>query len=109
HGFDVGGAIAAGRLARYDRENRQITAKSLDPLEAPGQAARLGIDPSLGGLVARMAGRTETAPTVTEQDVTSSLARLIRNQSTEACFTTGHGEPSVSDTTGGGLAALAQL
>ena len=100
---------AASLLTRYRRQNHRVSFKVLDPNEAPGEAARLDIDPAEGGVALTMGKRLERAPTVTEQDLTAGIARLVRGRSPVACFTQGHGEPSPDDATGQGVGTLAAL
>lgn len=89
---EPGRVEAVALLARYRDLSRRLSWRVVDPDDAPGEMARLGVDPIFGG-VALVAGReVERVPAVTEQDVTSALARLQRAQPAEVCFTTGHGE-----------------
>ena len=98
---------AASLLARYRRRNHYVAYRVVDPTEAPGEAARLDIDPAEGGVALSMSGRVERAPTVTESDLTAGIARLLRHHPATLCMATGHGEPSPADTAGGGLSTAA--
>lgn len=79
-------------LDRYEQRSRRIDVRVVDPDDAPGDVARLGVDPLLGGVALVSGDKTELAPFPTEQDLTAALARLQRARVPDVCFTTGHGE-----------------
>jgi len=106
---DPSRAQAASLLARYRHRNHWIAYRVVDPTDAPGEAARLDIDPTEGGLALSMRGQVERAPTVTESDLTAGIARLLRHHPATLCMAAGHGEPSIQDPAGQGLATLAGL
>lgn len=92
---EPGRVEAATLLDRYRKLNRRIDWDLLDPDTSPGELARLGVDPFLGGVAVRSGDEIERAPAVTEQDLTAALARLGRDRDEEVCITTGHGEPDL--------------
>ena len=94
---EPGRVEAAALLDRYAKAERRIGWEVLDPDEAPGLRARLGVDPVFGGVAVRSGEQVEVVPTVTEQDVTAALARLVRGRDDEVCVTTGHGEAELRD------------
>lgn len=96
-------------LDRYRRLNRRIDVSVVDPAENPGDAARLDIDPLLGGVVLMTDDRTERAPTPSEGDLTAGLARLLRSEETIVCATAGHGERSFEDETSEGMSVAATV
>src|SRR5205085_8699513 len=100
---------AAALLDRYHRLNRRISYRVLDPDAAPGETRRLDIDPLFGGMAVEMAGRVERAPTVTEQDITAGLARLLRRRVPTVCAASGHGEAALDATVNDGLSTAAAL
>lgn len=102
-------APAAALLLRYQRLNRRIGFRILDPETSLGEQRRLGIDSGLGGIAVAQGEVVEVVPTVTEQDVTGALARLARGRSAQLCFVTGHGEASLSDDGPEGLARAGAL
>jgi len=106
---DPSRAQAASLLARYRRRNHWIAYRVLDPTDTPGEAARLDIDPTEGGVALSSRGQVERAPTVTESDLTAGIARLLRHHPATLCIAGGHGEPSVEDGAGPGLSTLAGL
>jgi ABC-2 type transport system permease protein len=106
---EPGRAEEAALLDRYHRLNRHIGYRVLDPDDSPGEIRRLNVDPAFGGMALEMADRVERADTVTEQDVTGGLARLLRGKGATLCVTAGHGEPGADDSTDGGFSLGADL
>lgn len=106
---EPGRVEAVTLLDRYRRINRRIDVEIVDPDDSPGEVERLGVDPLLGGVVVRSGDRTETVPFATEGDLTGALARLVRDDETVVCATTGHGERALDDDAGAGIAALGDL
>lgn len=102
-------APAAALLLRYQRLNRRISFRVLDPRRAAGEIRRLGVDPNLGAAAVQRGDEVELITTLTEQDVTGALARLARGRSATVCVATGHGEASVGDDGSGGLSDAAML
>ena len=100
---------AATLLLRYQRLNRHIRVRLLEPSAAPAEAQRLGVDPLVGGLALTMGNRTEDADTATEQDITAAIARLLRGRPRSLCVTSGHGESATGDSTDHGLSTAAGL
>ena len=100
---DAGRAEAAALLDRYRDRNRRISFRLLDPDESRGEVGRLGVDPVLGGIAVEDGERIERGATAAEQDVTSAIARLLRDRQPSACFTAGHGEPSIGQAVDSGL------
>ncbi|MGH2685581.1 MAG: Gldg family protein, partial [Actinomycetota bacterium] len=87
-----GRAEASALLTRYRKLNRRIAFDLKDPAQAPAEVRRHDLDPTLGGVVYQMGSDVETSSIVTEQDVTSALARLLRGPERRLCMTSGHGE-----------------
>ena len=106
---DPGRAEISAMLGRYRRLNRHIEVRLLDPAAAPGEASRLGVEPSFGGLVVTMGEEIERASIISEQDVTAALARLVRGNQATVCFLAGHGEADPTSPTGDGMTAAAQV
>ncbi|HUQ39681.1 MAG TPA: GldG family protein [Acidimicrobiales bacterium] len=104
---DPGRAPAAALLDRYHRLNRRITFRLVDPDQSPGEVRRLGVDPIQGGLAVTTGDQVERAPSVTEQDVTSALARLLRTGKPGVCLTGGHGESDPTIPLDEGMSVLA--
>jgi hypothetical protein len=104
---DPGRVEISALLGRYRRLNRHVEVRLLDPAEAPGEASRLGIEPAAGGLVVSSGDKVERSPIISEQDVTSALARIVRGTSATVCFSAGHGENDAASATSDGLARVA--
>lgn len=104
-----GRAESAALLERYRRLNPRISYRLRDPAGAAALAQRLGIDPVFGGIALQSGDRIERAPTVTEQDITAGLARIVRNNHALVCLTSGHGEPDPAATTPNGIADAVAL
>ena len=106
---EPGRVEAISILDRYRRLSGRIDVDVIDPDGAPGEVARLGVDPLVGGVVVEMGDRRETVPFATEGDLTGALARLLRDGTDTVCATTGHGERGTNDTDLSGLSDLRGL
>ncbi len=106
---EPGRVEAVTLLDRYRRLNRRIDIDVVDPDEAPGEVRRLGIDPTFGGVAISSGDVVEIAPSATEQDLTSALARLLRGRDVVLCAATGHGERDLASTTAEGFSTAAAL
>jgi hypothetical protein len=93
---EPGRVEAVALLDRYRRLDADVRAHVVDPADAPGELDRLGVDPSLGNVAVRIGDRVEMAAAVTEQDVTSAVARLLRDEEVVVCVASGHGETAVA-------------
>ena len=106
---DPGRVEAVSLLDRYRRLSGGIEVDVVDPDASPGEVTRAGVDPLLGGVVLRSGERVEQVPFATEGDLTGAIARLLRDRASVVCVTTGHGERSLTDTAGPGIAEAAAL
>lgn len=106
---DAGRSEAAALLERYRRANHRIHYRVVDPADAPTLVRALAIDPTVDALAASRRDYVARAPTVTEQDVTSVLAQVVRRVSATLCFTSGHGENDTQSEDDEGLAAATRL
>ena len=104
-----GRSEAAALLQRYRRLNRKITFKVVDPADAPSLLQRLQVDPTVDAIAASLGTRVARAPTVTEQDITSVIAQVIRNVTATLCMATGHGEADPAGEDGTGMASAVRL
>lgn len=94
---EPGRVEAVSLLDRYRRQNRRISVEVRDPDDAPGEVERLGVDPLTGGVALTMGDRTQVVPFANEGGLTGAIARLLRDDETTVCATTGHGERSLED------------
>jgi ABC-type uncharacterized transport system involved in gliding motility auxiliary subunit len=106
---DPGRVEVVSLLDRYRRLSRRIDVGVRDPDRSPGEVARAGIDPILGGVALRSGDRVEVVPLPTEGALTGAIARLLRDEQTVVCSSTGHGERALDDLSGGGLSRLRDL
>ena len=106
---EPGRVEAAALLDRYRKLDRRITWRVLDPDASPGELARLGVDPVLGGVAVQAGDEVELAATPSEQDLTAALARVVRGRDIDVCVTEGHGEPALGGSAGGDLGSAAAL
>jgi len=104
-----GRAEASALLSRYRKLNRRITFQLKDPAHAPAEVRRHGLDPTLGGVAYQMDDDVQTSSLVTEQDVTSALARLLRGPGRRLCMVSGHGEADIDSSAGAGWTDAADL
>ena len=106
---DPGRVEVVSLLDRYRRLSRRIEVDVRDPDSAPGEVARAGIDPLVGGAVVAADGRREVVAFPTEGALTGAIARLLRDEPAVVCATTGHGERALEDLGGTGLSRWADL
>lgn len=106
---DPGRAEISALLGRYRRLNRRIDVRLVDVGDAPGEASRLEVEPTFGGVVVTSGDKVERAMIVSEQDVTAALARIVRGTSATVCFTAGHGEADATSSASEGMAQAAQV
>lgn len=107
----IGRVEASTLLSRYRKANRRITFRVLDPNLAPGEAQRFGMQ-GVGSAAVRLVGdseRIEIAQYTIEIDVTSAIARLVREVNATVCFTTGHGEREHDDRSATGISQAAAV
>jgi hypothetical protein len=112
YGRDTLGRVEASTLLeRYHRVNRRITFRILDPSVAPGELKRLGVasEGSAGIEDLSRSGKVEVAQFVIEIDVTSAIARLLRNSHGTVCFTSGHGERSATGADPSGFSSASDI
>jgi ABC-type uncharacterized transport system involved in gliding motility auxiliary subunit len=107
----VGRVEAATLLSRFHKRNRLISFRIVDPSLVPGEAQRLGVSEIGSAAVQQVEGgqKTETAQYTIEIDLTSAIARLLRNAAGTICFTTGHGEHTVDEEGQSGLSQAGRL
>ena len=102
---------AATLLSRYRGANRRITFRILDPALAPGEMQRLGIEETGSAAVHRASDDedVEIAPYTIEIDLTSAIARLLRDVQGTVCFSDGHGERATDNESLDGLSQAVAL
>lgn len=97
-------------LARYRDANRKITFDIVDPTTYPGEAQRLGVEEIGNTAVEDLSSEdVEIAQFAIEIDLTSAIARLLREVEGEVCFTRGHAEREVGEEGPAGLSTAASI
>lgn len=78
-------------LKRYEKETDKIQLHFVDPMTNPEKTRELGIR-SDGEMILEYQGRSEHIVDFSEQSITNTLQRLLRNAERQIIFITGHGE-----------------
>jgi ABC-type uncharacterized transport system involved in gliding motility auxiliary subunit len=78
-------------IDRYKKHDPNIELQFIDPVSEPdkARAAQVKVD---GELVVEYQGRREHVQTLTEENLTNTLQRLLRQGERKLVFVTGHGE-----------------
>lgn len=82
-------------LRTFVSASRKVKLDPVDPLTDPLTAEKYKIVQD-ASLVLLYKGQTAKVNTITEENLTNTIIRLLDDRVKEACFTTGHGEPSLS-------------
>jgi ABC-type uncharacterized transport system involved in gliding motility auxiliary subunit len=88
-------------MGEYKRLNPHIKFQDVDPDAKPDVAREYNLT-KMGEVIVASGPRklpVESGPdeTFSEQDITSTIMKVLRNQVKMVCFVTGHGEKSLSD------------
>jgi ABC-2 type transport system permease protein len=101
---------AATLLSRYRDANRKITFSIIDPSVVPGEIDRLGVEEIGNAAVENLSNdEVEVAQYTIEIDLTSAIARMLRDVEGTVCFEQGHGEREITDGSEDGLSQAADL
>jgi ABC-type uncharacterized transport system involved in gliding motility auxiliary subunit len=89
-------------MTEYRSVSPHIKFQNIDPQEKPEVAKQYNVA-RMGDTVISSGARTEHIDSgfrsqVSEEDITSTILKLIRDSVKTACFVTGHGEKSLTDT-----------
>ncbi len=84
-------------LDEYRAHSDRLQYRAIDPIRQPGEAERLGWNAYGGGLLVRRGDKSQQVFTADEQDITSALLKVSRDEQKTIYFVTGHGEPSPTD------------
>lgn len=90
----------------YKNENSRVTLDFVDPDGQPALTRRLGAI-TYGQVVVQIGENQEITNDIDEVSITSAIQRTARIRPPLACFTVGHGERSITDSTGAGYSRLA--
>ena len=78
-------------LGSYQRAKKDFALTFVDPREQPQKARAAGVRAN-GELVVEYNGRSEHLTSLTEQDLTNLLLRLVRSAARQVAYLDGHGE-----------------
>ena len=78
-------------LGSYQRAKKDFQLTFIDPREQPQKAQAAGVRAN-GELVVEYNGRSEHLTSLTEQDLTNLLLRLVRSAARQVAYLDGHGE-----------------
>ena len=101
------GQAAKDVLQEYAAASRRFTFQMIDPDRKPEVALQHKVR-EYGTIVLTDGTKSERITSSTEQDITSALVRLGKEEPSTVRFLTGHGERSISDEDQQGIANLAQ-
>lgn len=93
-------------LNPYQRDKRDIQLEFVNPDLRPETVRELGISVA-GELIVRHGQRQERVTSLSEQDITDALLRLVRRGSSKAVFLVGHGERGPSESADHGFSRFA--
>ncbi|MGH9476194.1 MAG: GldG family protein [Terriglobales bacterium] len=105
--FDRSSNFGAARefFDRYQRQSRLVEVQYIDPDRHPVQAKRYKIQ-SYGSIVVSSQGRQQIVTTMTEQDVTNAIVRVLKGAKKVVYFAEGDGERDPGDNGRSGYSAL---
>lgn len=83
-------------LSNYTYVSDKIKVSYIDPDRQPAVAQKYGVE-RYGTTVFEMGDRKEKVTTVSEQDFTSALIKLVKKKETKVYFLNGHGELSLEE------------
>jgi ABC-type uncharacterized transport system involved in gliding motility auxiliary subunit len=83
-------------MTEYKNLSPHIKYENVDPQEKPDVARDYGAT-HMGDVIVASGPRKETLQGTTEEQVTSAILKVTREQSKMVCFVTGHGERSITD------------
>lgn len=95
-------------LDRYDNLSTKLSVAYIDPTRKPQLARQYGIT-QLGTIILQSGAKREEAHSLSEEEITSALVRLLKSGDRTACFTTGAGEHSTEDTTNNSYGGVKDL
>ena len=100
---------ARGLLDRYKNLSPKVDVKYQDADKDPVAAKAAGVR-TYGTILVQVGNKSETAKTLTEEDVTGAMVRALKGGDRMVCFTNGYGEPGTDDTsTEEGIGGAKQL
>lgn len=95
-------------LGRYDTLSTHLKIDYMDPYKKPQQARAAGIKTE-GTIILETGLKKQEARSLSEEEVTGALVRLLKGGERTACFVSGLGEHSLGETAGRGYSQLKDL
>jgi len=95
-----GFANAEDLFNRYKGLSQKVTVEYQDVDKKRTEAIAAGIK-TVPTILVKVGNKTETAKTLTEEEVTGAMVRALKGGDRTVCFTSGYGEGSTTDATGG--------
>ncbi|MGC2334067.1 MAG: GldG family protein, partial [Candidatus Acidiferrales bacterium] len=94
-------------MTEYENLSPHLKYANVDPQEKPDVARDYGAT-HMGDVIVASGPRKETLQGTTEEQVTSAILKVTREQSKTVCFVTGHGERSITDSSAQGYSMADQ-
>jgi len=95
-------------LDRYATLSSKVHLDYVNPDENPNAARAAGIT-KYGTTVVQIGAKKEEAKSLTEEDVTGAIIRVLKSNTRNVCFLTGSGERQLDDTDRAGLSHFKDL
>jgi ABC-type uncharacterized transport system involved in gliding motility auxiliary subunit len=92
---------AQGLFDRYKGLSSKVNVEYQDVDKKRTEALAAGVKNPLPNIFVKVGNKTETAKSLTEEEVTGAMVRALKGGDRTVCFTSGYGEGSTTDTTGG--------
>jgi ABC-type uncharacterized transport system involved in gliding motility auxiliary subunit len=94
------------QMTGYQNLSPHIHFQVIDPYQHPELAKQYGVA-RLGQVIVVSGPHTERLEETTEQDITSAILKVTSNEVKTVCFVEGHGEKSITDSSGDGYSSVA--
>jgi ABC-type uncharacterized transport system involved in gliding motility auxiliary subunit len=85
-------------LSRYANLSNKLTVDYVDPLKKPQLAKAYGVR-TMGTIVLERGEKRQEARSLSEEEVTSALVRVLKDSEKVVCFTAGSGEHAIDEST----------
>jgi hypothetical protein len=92
---------AQGLFDRYKGLSPKVNVEYQDVDKKRTEALAAGVKNPLPNIFVKVGNKTEAAKSLTEEEVTGAMVRALKGGDRTVCFTSGYGEGSTTDTTGG--------
>lgn len=95
-------------LDRYDNLSSKLSVEYVDPVKKPQLARQYGVR-TMGTTLVRTSAKTQEARSLSEEEVTSALIRVLKEGQKTACFVAGAGEHSLDESGPNGYSGAKDL